>query len=474
MTVTSTEPGQQTPLRGWHRIFEPLHEEHDYLIDEVEGRIPEELVGTMYRNGPGKWEQGGSPLAHLLEGDGMISAFRIENSQVRYRNRYVRTPAYGRGLGVGGMVDRTAGTLLPGGPEANVGKEVVKQANTHVIRQADRLLALYGGSAPWVLDPDTLETRELWDLDGVLGPTGFSAHAKVDQRDGALYNFGTVPGPEPTIHLYRIDRSGRPEALGSHIVPYAHWVHDFALSQRYFVFALSPFQFDLQKMAAGEMSPTRALRVMPELGAHFVLVPRAGGQARIIEHEAFAYFHVTNAFDDGDDVVVDLAEFAQPFEAVNQVMFDYRTGGTEYFANRVIRFRISPSGKVSSEPLTDLLSDWPQLDWRRVGLKHRYSYHATTVADTAAGGLEKIDGETGRSTHHALPAGHVVGEPSFVPRSRDADEDDGWVLFTAYDPHQHRSRLLILDAQAVDAEPVAVAWMRHHLPLTFHGSFASV
>ena len=33
----------------WHRIFESLPQEHDYVVDHVEGRLPQGLTGTLYR-----------------------------------------------------------------------------------------------------------------------------------------------------------------------------------------------------------------------------------------------------------------------------------------------------------------------------------------------------------------------------------------------------------------------------------------
>jgi all-trans-8'-apo-beta-carotenal 15,15'-oxygenase len=33
--------------------------------------------------------------------------------------------------------------------------------------------------------------------------------------------------------------------------------------------------------------------------------------------------------------------------------------------------------------------------------------------------------------------------------------------------------LVVLDARDVEAEPVAVAHLRHHVPLGFHGTFTS-
>ena len=74
---------------------------------------------------------------------------------------------------------------------------------------------------------------------------------------------------------------------------------------------------------------------------------------------------------------------------------------------------------------------------------------------------------------HTLGTGHVAGEPIFVPRSPDAAEDDGWLLTLVYSAKEHRSRLVVLDARDVEAEPVAVAHLRHHVPLGFHGTFTS-
>ena len=469
------QPKTPSIAGDWHRIFEPLHVEHDYMIDEIDGRLPAELVGTAYRIGPGKWEQGGAPLAHLLEGDGMVSSYTFDGTTVRYRNRYVRTPGYAAGLTTSGITQRTVGTLIPGGPAANAGQPVVQQANTHVVRHARKLLALYGGAKPWALDPTTLETSGLWDVGGMLDDQrpGFSAHAKLDPRTGEFFNFANTPGPEPKLHMYRIDANGNGARLASAEVPFADWVHDFALSDANYVFALPPFKFDIARMISGEASPCEALQLHQGLGSAFVLIPRDGSDARVIEHDAIAYFHVTNAYEDGNEVVLELAQFAEPWEDINRSMFEYRTGSMDYFANELWQYRISKHGKVRAEQLSDYSVEWPQLDWRCVGKKHRYSYHSTVDPQTGAGGLLKIDHESGASTHHQLAAGNVAGECSFVARNPNAAEDDGWILFVAYDPLTHRSRMVILDARDIAREAVAVAHLRHHAPLGFHGSFAS-
>ncbi|MBI4611502.1 MAG: carotenoid oxygenase family protein [Candidatus Rokubacteria bacterium] len=48
--------------------------EWDYPIEEIEGRFPDRLTGTLYRNGPAQNDVGGQPFGHWFDGDGMLSA----------------------------------------------------------------------------------------------------------------------------------------------------------------------------------------------------------------------------------------------------------------------------------------------------------------------------------------------------------------------------------------------------------------
>jgi len=68
----------------------PLQMECDARDLVVEGEIPAQLQGSLYRNGP---NQRFSPRGeyHLFAGDGMVHVFHIANGKVDYRNRWVRT-----------------------------------------------------------------------------------------------------------------------------------------------------------------------------------------------------------------------------------------------------------------------------------------------------------------------------------------------------------------------------------------------
>jgi carotenoid cleavage dioxygenase len=62
-------------------------------------------------------------------------------------------------------------------------------------------------------------------------------------------------------------------------------------------------------------------------------------------------------------------------------------------------------------------------------------------------------------------------EPVFVPRTPDADEDDGWVLAYSYDTATHRSDVVILHAQDFTAAPVATIHLPARVPFGFHGNW---
>ena len=165
------------------------------MVDEVEGSVPRELTGTLYRNGPSRNEIGGKPYAHLFDGDGMLSQFTIADGGIRYRNRYVRTNHFLAERAADKPVMRGYGQQRPGGVPGNAFRTPANVANTSVQYHSGNLLALYEGGRPWQVDPDTLETVGEYDFDGELkGGYTYSAHPTWDPATGELFNFGIQYG----------------------------------------------------------------------------------------------------------------------------------------------------------------------------------------------------------------------------------------------------------------------------------------
>ena len=468
--VLQAEPLETTVTTDWHGIFDSLLDEHDYVVDEIEGQIPTALAGTLYRNGPGKNEIGGKPFAHLFDGDGMLSQFTIRDGRVHYRNRFVRTTHYLAERAADKPLFRGFGTQKPGGVLGNAFRFPANVANTSVTFHAGNLLALWEGGRPWRLDPDTLDTIGEYDYDGELKSAyTFSAHPKIDPGTRELFNFGVQYGPRTRIRSYRVDAQGRLHHLRPVTLPYPVMNHDFALTTRHLVFVIDPILVRVPRFLLGATSFDGALHFDSSKSTRIILVPRDGGKPRVAECEPFFHFHVNNAFEDGDGTVVDLVRY-QDYK-LGDSLRDFKNAG---FRERgtLWRYRVSRAGDVTSEELLPWQCEFPQHDWRRTTLGHRFAYVAGGDSDELFGqAVVKIDHETGTWSAHDFGEGQLAGEPIFVPRSDDSAEDDGWLLSLVYSVAEHRSRLVVLDARDVTSDPVAVAHLRHHVPLGFHGTF---
>ena len=183
---SSTDTGPVQELRferaQWASAFRNVDRELTAVpLRATRGTIPADLNGTLYRNGPGRLERAGRWVHHPFDGDGMITALRFEGGGVGLTNRFVRTEGWQAEEEAGSYLYRGVfGTQKPGGPLANAFDLRLKNiANTHVVRLGDNLLALWEASSPHALDPDSLETRGISLLDGVLKPgDAFSAHPR--------------------------------------------------------------------------------------------------------------------------------------------------------------------------------------------------------------------------------------------------------------------------------------------------------
>lgn len=412
------------------RYWEDIGGEFDLPVTDITGRLPEGLVGTLYRNGSGRWNIGASQVESVYDADGMVSAFILDGTGVRFRNKFVRTRHYLRTCAAGRMVDRGFSTQKPGGPLANAFRLPANTANTSVMIQPDGLLALWEGGRPHELDLDSLETRGMTRLGGALkGPVGaYSTHYTYDPVADTKVNFGFDPYfprldlgwalrgtrgaerrrrvrelvgemvPRVRLRLYETDARGVTRYLRAVPLPGMGIVHDMALTARYAVFVVSPMRINPAALA-GHTSFWDAMRFDTELPSYFILAPRDGGPVRTVETDPFYHWHFTNAYDDGADVVVELPRFAlHTYSGMKNYTAHIRSdisqvaGRDPSDAVVLTRFRIGPDGGVTSEPVADFGCEFPQIDHRRSTLHHDFSYVAVQQPDRFPGqGIARVD-----------------------------------------------------------------------------------
>jgi carotenoid cleavage dioxygenase-like enzyme len=72
-------------------IFGGLQREHDFVPLRVDGRLPADLRGTLFRNGPAVFTAGRNP--HWFDGTGAITAVRVDGVEAFGAVRVVHTPS---------------------------------------------------------------------------------------------------------------------------------------------------------------------------------------------------------------------------------------------------------------------------------------------------------------------------------------------------------------------------------------------
>ncbi len=473
-------PGSNT-FPSCHGGLENLDEEHSYWIDSVEGEVPLDLEGTFFRNGPGRQRIGGSRYGHWFDGDGMICAFTFKEGRVHFKNQYIRTPKYIAETEAQAVCYRGFGTQIPGGLRKNWLKMPANPANTSLIHHGGHLLALNEGGRPWAVDPGTLQTLGEFSYDGGLKPGQvFSAHGKIHPRTGDYFNFGAgvsgfgMKGPKPCLNLYRINPEG--QLFENHQLPLDAFpfCHDFALSDRYAIFFVGSIVFgNMLPVILGTRTISDQVNFDSSIAMKILVLDLEDfSLVRSFETDPGAIIHFGNAFESGDELIVD-GMYQDNFEA-NETLSDVfnpegRFGGG-YYQRYTMNLK---TGDLRSERVVETESEFPTINPRVAGQRHQFTYTACSIdngADSFFNGIAKVDFDGGAETV-TLPQGYYGSEPVFAPATQTSAEDEGYLLEVVYNGFEHISELQIHRAQSID-DCVAKLKLRHHVPHQFHGLFS--
>src|SRR5258708_5131419 len=175
-------------------MFQKLSREHGFEPLRVEGRIPPAMRGTLYRNGPGQFGCLGRDYGHWFDGDGAMTAVRIQEGRAFGAARFIESAGMKAERRLRRAIYGGYGTCLPP-PLARVslameGLPLSKQvANMSVLMWEGRLFALGEPGLPIELDARDLSTLGETDLDGVV-LRAFSSHPHTVAASGTTYNFG--------------------------------------------------------------------------------------------------------------------------------------------------------------------------------------------------------------------------------------------------------------------------------------------
>lgn len=470
-----THNGNDADSRVWLAgLGSSMTVEHDYY-PQVDGLLPGGLQGTLYRNGPGRFELGGVRKQHLLDGDGMVQAFDFRAGKVRYRNRFVRTEKYLAEELAGRLTLPTWTTLAPGGVLQNMGNRIKSQAGVTVVLKNHRLYAFDEVGLPYGLDPQTLDTLGAQAVGSPDARPDYKAHTKTDPKTGAWLLLGVEHGPRMHLHLAEHAADGALQRHQRIPAPRSVYIHDWFATQRYALVLLHPVKLGLARFLSGWNSFTDSLQWKPELGNLLMIIDREGVKAPIVlETSACFMWHSLNAFEMNDSIIADFVGYDKPdhFLGPNAAFRAIMQGrqGEQNYAGTVRRYVINPEQRQITE---DVLSgdnhEFPMVDPRVAGGRYRYGYFATAPHTTVFhNGLARLDVQGGGREVAYMGNDVHLGEPIFVPDGM-ADNEPGWLLSLGLDGKTGNSFLGIFRAERLADGPVCRVLLEHSTPLSFHG-----
>ncbi|MCB1844301.1 MAG: carotenoid oxygenase family protein [Halioglobus sp.] len=450
--------------------YAPVDEERDVAEGElrVEGKVPEQLVGAYMRDGANVAFQP-NHYVYPLDGDGMIHAMYFDRGRVHYRNRWVQTShlmterKFGRTLyGSVGKLLEVPQEVIDAGGEPN---PVRNTANTNVLYHGGKLLAMWEGGFPHLLNDD-LSTVGLYDYDGALQPgDALTAHPKVCPDTGQLISC-TQRWDSAAYNVQIFDRNARHLRTIPVEFPRKGIIHDLQITENYVVIFYAPAFHSLERAMRGE----DPFLWEPEKGTRIVVIPRDGrGENRVFETDAFFSWHFCNGFESDGKIVID-------YVWINSIPFTQAQGtGVEKQPRRMYRMTLDlATGAVTNEQFSDVFCEFSRVDERRMGKPYRYGFAASSNRDWGdAHGYNctgQFDFKTGNTQLWEYGSEANAGEPVHVPNPESEREEDGWVMCFVYNPGEG-AFLSILSAGDVTQGPVAKIHIPGRVPNGFHANW---
>ncbi|KAL8276078.1 hypothetical protein RQP46_011521 [Phenoliferia psychrophenolica] len=404
----------------------------------------------------------GAPRSVAAERDGHVD----------FKNKYVRTEKFVR--------ERRARKALVGkyrNPYTDdplIAGSLRTTANTNIVHLFGRLLALKEDALPYELDPHTLRTVGVYNFDGQYTCPTFTAHPKVDAVSGEVITYGYEAGGDGSKDMvYTLfSREGKKLEEFHFLAPYCGLCHDISITPNYIVFQMFPLVCDLEHLKQG--------------GNHWVSLLFTADSKKKSLMVTIGAGHFSNAFEKDGIVYTDLP-------VINGNVMNWfpdkdgkapaRPDLSSYFA----RFALNPAASnlklADPERLCEINGEFSRIDDRFQGLKYDWTFLAaideTRPYDPVASrgrpfpgfnSIGRMNNRTGATDYYWAGPSALFGEPSFIPRSADAPEGDGFVICLINRFDTELSELVVIDTKNF-SNHIALVKLPLRVRPGLHGNF---
>ncbi|WP_066899373.1 carotenoid oxygenase family protein [Mycolicibacterium houstonense] len=431
----------------------------------VDGEIPTDLDGVYLRNTENPLHPA-LQTYHPFDGDGMLHIVGFRDGKAFYRNRFVRTDGLLAEIEAGGP-------LWPGVAEPVDlarrdhgwgARTLMKDASSTdvTVHRGVALTSFYQCGDLYRFDPYSGADLGKEDWGGAFPAAwGVSAHPKADDTTGELlfFNYGKQA---PYMHYGVVDADNQLVHYVDVELPGPRLPHDMAFTENYVILNDFPLFWDAKFLESNIHLP-KLHRDMP---SRFGVLPRRGEAEEIKWFEADTTYvlHFTNAYEDGDEIVLDgfFQGNAVPALALDKMQ------------TRLHRWRFNlVTGQTREEQLSDSITEFGMINPGHAGRGYRYAYAATGKPGWFLfDGLVRHDLHSGSEQRYAFGEGVYGSETAMAPRVGSSGEDDGYLVTITTDMNDDASYCLVFDAARVPDGPVCKLALPERVSSGTHSTWA--
>ncbi|CAD5112781.1 DgyrCDS1993 [Dimorphilus gyrociliatus] len=511
-------------------FWKPLEkDQRDAVECEVRGTIPSWLTGTLFRNGPGKYEFGEEQYNHLFDGAAVLHKFVFNEGKVIYQNRLLDTDTYRSNMAANRIVIGEFGTAVAPDPCKNLlnryfthfsrKMEQTDNTNVNVVEFCDQIYALT--ETPYMnrIDPEKLVATKKVELDKLISVNLSTAHPHFEP-DGSMINFGVQFGKSSNYHVIKIppidkectDSIDYAERIATlPVLTSPTYFHSFGMTENYIIFIEQPYYLNILSILSTRVtnkSYQDCYEWRQGIKNVFHVINKETKEVSQVKYvsDPFFFFHLINAYEDENHIVIDA--ICYPDDKIVNAFFlaNLRQGphveGYENFPAPDVRRYVLPLNvpegvpEGAKENLVSIDSrafakkkdnttiflaperfahasfEMPRINYDSYNTKkYRYAYGAN-MRKSEMNELVKIDWLTKKVNRWYENEDWIVGEPVFIPKPNPTAEDDGVVLSPVISSLPGESAfLLVLDATSFTELARAEIPSDVHVPLNFHGNF---
>lgn len=291
------------------------------------------------------------------------------------------------------------------------------------------------------------------------------AHPKVDPESGELFALSYDVISKPYLRYFRFSADGQKSPDVEIPLPVPTMMHDFAITENFVVIPDQQVVFKLQEMVTGGSPVIYDKKKKSRFG---ILAKNARNASDItwVESPDTFCFHLWNAWEEPEtnEIVVIGSCMTPPDSIFNECDQNLESVLSE------IRLNLS-TGKSTRRPMISesMNLEAGMVNRNRLGRKTRYAYLAIAEPWPKVSGFAKVDLSTGEVNKYYYGDRRYGGEPFFLPKSRDGEEDEGYIMAFVHDERTWKSELQIVNAKDLMAE--ATVKLPSRVPYGFHGTF---